>query len=321
MATATATMTDQAVPPPPVLAPSWAWAATRLEEFQRARDTLLTIKVTYSGWDDHLSKRLHRWCEKVFSTSIGDRASALAHGEKVLNRLSTKILVNPFDDRYPLLSPVLDRNWTWEEWTLCDYMDRTKRKDSPYDGQAIDAKPHLFARAMIAWLRTLRSHEPIKSSWDYVMPRLPDGPKMADAYFKLYQLFAKRVISMQKTREMRFQAEAAEKDFDTKAAESEKNTKEETKENAARLQKLRTIFQEGMAANKKAHKEETERLKEKQRTLQEKQDKLDKEKEKMKEQIAKQEQEILRLFWENERRRQEIAALYAASDRSSCVIL
>ena len=320
-----------------------------LSAYQEYCDQLVKILSDFRSYDDILSLRLHRWGVKVVSTPLplltpltleSAQTSPVPRFqeqmEKFLEKLTKKILVNPLNEKYPLECPVLDRKWTWEKWALDQYRDLTKRSDSPYDNQPIEERPHLFARAMIACVKTLRVQDPMEvSPWNYLVPHFASSgiypgvypevsPEQIQATYSMYyQNLAQRAISNQMFKETMSAASKMQKDEERRAEESRKYIAEQKENNEKRLDQLFTTFKKGMEANKAAHKkEETDALKEKQRVLQEKQDKCDREAERMRAQIAKQEEEIQRLFRENEQRRREIAELYARSHNdSSCVLL
>jgi hypothetical protein len=304
-----------------------------LKAYQDSREELVGILKTFKAWDDILSVRLHQWGARVVSTSVLTPGSAKADlelfqtkMEGFLEELQKKILVNPLNEKYSLELPVRDRKQTWEKWALDQYRQRTKRSDSPYDKQPIEEQPHLFARAMIAFLKALRREEPSTSPWNYLVPEISSEGitpmQLQDSYSLLYQNLAQRTISRQILRGLVDSAADMVVEGERRTAESKECTAKEKEKNGKRLDHLVTTFKEGMATNTKAHKEETARLREKQQLLAEKQEKLDQEIEKMKEQIAKQEEQIQRLDLENEQRRREIAALNARlDDDSSCPLM
>ena len=107
--------------------------------------TLHSIRDKYAAWTDPLSQRLKEYLSKT------DNPLTLGRRIEVL---TSEILVNPFNERIPLQSPVLDRVWVWEESFLSHYQQQTGLTISPFDGQPINAKPHAFAREILALVRS-----------------------------------------------------------------------------------------------------------------------------------------------------------------------
>lgn len=277
MATLTATRTSQG---------QWKQLPTR-SAYEASLKTLKEIRDANQGNQDILSQRLHRWIEKVISTPIlstspatvesvkNDLARFQAKMEKRLAKLANDILTNPLQPGVPLESPLLDREWTWETWVLALYKKLTDRTTSPFDKKPIEEKPHLFARAMIAWAKTFKAQEPLMSHWDLVpdySAQFKNDPQaLKTAYAELFDLLAQRAITRKLEREFFGAAKKMVKDDEKRTAESDRLRKEESKKNAESIEAIGTKYKEGVAAHKKATGEKIAQIKAKQ-------DKLEKEK-------------------------------------------
>jgi hypothetical protein len=126
-----------------------------------AVEELTFILDDYGDSDDFLSKRLHRWGDKVVQPRkiYGSEEAICDHFKKRVRRLMHDILINPMDPE-TLSEPVLDGDWVWEKWILEDYMLKCKIVkgyiESPYDECEMEPTPHLFAQAMLVWAKTYK---------------------------------------------------------------------------------------------------------------------------------------------------------------------
>lgn len=99
-------------------------------------------------WSDPLSKKLFSWGIKLLAFGQWDDTIIKIH----LNKLAKKIFINPLDGS-SLESPVLERQWVWEEKALSDYQRLSPV--SPFDQQPmLPMRIHAFGRAMLSLINS-----------------------------------------------------------------------------------------------------------------------------------------------------------------------
>ena len=102
---------------------------------------------------DFLSERIKSWAGRVLEDTFlhkDDSEEEISRIARAHIQFLQVILINPID-KSPLQEPVLDNlGWTWEKWLyeICNTL---------FEGQfmetAMQAKPHLFAKEMIEWMK------------------------------------------------------------------------------------------------------------------------------------------------------------------------
>ncbi len=118
-------------------------------------------------WNDDLSLALHAWWNDVTEMEI---EADLHHTPQdrlreqrmlQVDRLMRDILVDPIGKAGPMAEPMIDRRldasgvdqgWVWEKSTAQEYQVLASTCVSPFDQKEMHLKPHLFAKAMLAWM-------------------------------------------------------------------------------------------------------------------------------------------------------------------------
>ena len=113
------------------------------------------IRETYASWNDPLSQRVITWIGATWETACSYSSRVVGIDEfarEAIEDLRSNILINTMDGT-PVKEPKLDRIWTWENDDLQLYLQNIG-SDSPYDGEKMQIVDHLFAQAMLQWIRT-----------------------------------------------------------------------------------------------------------------------------------------------------------------------
>ena len=128
---------------------------------QSYRQRLEDILINFSNLQDPLSEDLLNWAEKTYKmiSTRGFKRNVQLQAEVVkrVHKLCDQKLINPIGS-LTFNKPVLERQWTWEEWMLTEYQacwnhvfPQTPAL-SPFDHQVIQSHcPHKFAQEMQEW--------------------------------------------------------------------------------------------------------------------------------------------------------------------------
>jgi hypothetical protein len=207
--------------------------------------SLVTIRDRYASWTDPLSVRLRQWIDETDTSNLEQRVGILV----------SKILVNPLNERIPLRSPDLDRIWVWDGEFLKHYQQQTGSNVSPFDGKPIEAKPHAFAREVLAWLRPAGSEEErgvvanTACGGELVAPG-----EEARTIFLQYYIFAQRFIQRELCRHLTSSLDQSAKALERTAAVSQAETERLKEKNARVLAGLSDALTAGSSSLKEIEK-------------------------------------------------------------------
>jgi hypothetical protein len=135
-----------------------------VRDYGAAAESLIKILKRYpkEKWTDLLSTKLIASGEDVIRLAEANRKAEIskmkAIAQACLEKLK-KTLVNPLT-KTPLQTPVLEREWTWEDWMHEDcrrLFSALRIEESPLDDKPMDPHPalHPLAKEMIDWLNSL----------------------------------------------------------------------------------------------------------------------------------------------------------------------
>lgn len=161
MSVVASTITQTITPPVATAAPVLVLqlrAASPAENsiFQKAKTSLMQlveILEKYENWNDPLSLKLFDWGAKAITiiSKISKNNDYEKFAKESIQFLVQSILVSDLTGS-TLKTPLLDRQWVWEEAELKQFQAETQCNLSPFDQIAIQQTPHLFANAMISWV-------------------------------------------------------------------------------------------------------------------------------------------------------------------------
>jgi hypothetical protein len=142
----------------------------------RLDDIIGKFHTQRKNWTDTLSKRLFDWSKRAIleidpqdlPDTVKVPTEVLKDAVALIEILRREILVNPLSQGDALKSPVLERNWVWEEWMYHNYVtvqNGIDRLTSPFDDQPMEPiRVHQFAVEMLQWMNSVIHLAPAASA-------------------------------------------------------------------------------------------------------------------------------------------------------------
>jgi hypothetical protein len=112
-------------------------------------------KYPETVWKDDLSNRLRTWSIEFLKLMTETDSEGTLHKKIAVKvRILWDDILTNFINKKRLEKPYIDRDkWVWDKKYLDCYMNYNIK--SPFDDCLINAKPHLFAQAIISWVKSV----------------------------------------------------------------------------------------------------------------------------------------------------------------------